>query len=206
MDTVREDLRKAELEALFYQITPHYLVNTLDAIRMKLLMDGQQESAELLRCLQESLRSYAFDPESTVPLEQELVFLEDHLKLQKFRLLGKLSWDFSFGEPVMSLPVPRFLLQPLVENAVRHGLDPSMEDPHIRISGVLQDGHLVLSVADNGRGVSFGSAEGVGLTNLRKRLALLYGDSCKLTVRSMPEAGTCATVSLPGKGGVTNEP
>ena len=123
MDMNDNELRDAQLTALQNQITPHYIVNTLDAIRMKLILDGQSESAELLRCFQESLRTYALRPDETVLLEEELGFLEDYLKLQSFRLLGKLSWNFQTDPAALRVPIPRFILQPLVENAIEHGID-----------------------------------------------------------------------------------
>ena len=197
------DLQTAQLTALQNEITPHYIVNTLDAIRMKLLLDGQTESAELLRCFQDSLRTYAWSAWDTVSLEQELSFLKDFLQLQGFRLLGKLTWEFDIEEHALFLQIPRFLLQPIVENAIRHGLDPSMPQPHLRIAARLEEDTILFSVTDNGRGYYPASdgKRGIGLANVNQRLQLLYGDGCAVTVENLPGAGTRASFRLPRKGG-----
>lgn len=201
MDLVRRELRYAKLTALQNQIKPHYVVNTLDAIRMKLILDGQSETAELLRCLQSSLMTYDFEPFETVTVAQEAAFLEDHLKLQKFRLLGKLTWDICLQPQTEGLQIPRFLLQPLVENAVRHGLDPHMEHPYLKIDVSLDGDCLCLSVTDNGKGFfDENNSCGIGLKNVNERLRLLYGDSCTVTLKTCPGFGTRAVLSLPGKG------
>ena len=201
MDMNDNELRDAQLTALQNQITPHYIVNTLDAIRMKLILDGQSESAELLRCFQESLRTYALRPDETVLLEEELGFLEDYLKLQSFRLLGKLSWNFQTDPAALRVPIPRFILQPLVENAVRHGLDPAMDAPCITVTAHIDAERLFLSVSDNGRGISGTSGSGIGIQNVNQRLRLLYDENCSVILQTVPSAGTCASVCLPIKGG-----
>lgn len=201
MDQALTDLRTARLSALQNQITPHYIVNTLDAIRMKLLIDGQSDSAELLRCFQDSLRTYAFSPLDTVALEQELSFLESYLQLQKFRFMGTLIWNVVAEPTVLSLPIPRFLLQPLVENAVRHGLTPDMDTPRLQICAELDGDALVLSVTDNGKGISPAAVYGTGLTNVKERIQLLYGDRSAVTIEVLPGSGTCVALRLPEKGG-----
>ena len=202
MDLLQSELRAAQLTALQNQITPHYLVNSLDAIRMKLILDGQAETAELLRCLQNSLKTYAFSPYETIALCQEFSFLENTLKLHQFRFLGNLTWDFSLTGELNDLEIPRFLLQPIVENSLRHGLSPDLPNPHLQVRAVLLDHVLLISVSDNGKGFSEpGNAKGIGLANVQQRLKLLYGDSCDLQVKSVPGFGTCVTLCLPVKGG-----
>lgn len=201
MDSTRMQLRNAQLTALQNQIMPHYIVNTLDALRMKLIVEGQEETAELLRCFQSSLRTYGFEPWETVALEQEFAFLEDYLRLQKFRFLGRLSWCFSSQDQTLSLKIPRFLLQPLVENAVQHGLTPDMENPHLQINSWLEGDVLCLSIYDNGKGCENASRSGgIGLDNVNRRLQLLYGENCFVVLEAIPEGGTCARICLPGKG------
>lgn len=201
MDLIHKKLRDAQLIALQNQIKPHYIVNTLDAIRMKLILDGQSESAELLRCFQESLRTYALQPDEKVTLEEELIFLEDFLKLQCFRYLGKLTWNFYIESTALRWHIPRFILQPLVENAVRHGLDPGMEAPTIKVEARLAGDRLFLSVLDNGRGTSGNPGSGIGIQNVNERLRLLYGEDCTVSVKSVPDTGTCASLYLPANGG-----
>lgn len=202
MDEIREQLRQAQLSALQNAITPHYIVNALDALRMKLIMDGQDGSAELMRCLQSSLRTYGFQPGEPVTLEQELSFLEDFLRFHQFRFLGNLSWQFLVPPALMDRAMPRFLLQPLVENSLRHGLSADSKDPQLQIKAWQEGQLLCLSVTDNGKGFSEKSQSyGTGLANVDQRLQLLFGEACRLHVSSIPGSGTCVTLRLPEKGG-----
>lgn len=203
MDSFQDELRAARLTALQNQIIPHYIVNSLDAIRMKLLLEGQSESADLLLRLENSLKTYGFSPYDTVTVTQEMEQLNEYLKLHEFRYLGKLSWDFSVDPAAEDLWIPRFLLQPILENAIRHGLTPDMDDPHLQISVSLDGNNLSLSVADNGLGISGDtSSRGIGLSNVRQRITLLYGETSAMEVRSAPGSGTCVTLHLPEKGKV----
>lgn len=201
MDPVQSELKNAKLTALQNQIVPHYIVNSMDAIRMKLLIDGQVDSAELLRCLQTSLKTYGFSPADTVTVSQELAFLEDTLKLHNFRFLGKLTWTFSIEPQTKNLRIPRFLLQPILENSLRHGLNGDMEAPSLQIKIWLQEDALCLSVSDNGCGYSDRKEFcGIGLSNVTERLRLLYGNNFQMQIQSEPGSGTCVTLRLPGKG------
>lgn len=202
MDSIDKELNIAKLSALQNQIVPHYIVNSLDSVRMKLLMDGQEESAELLRCLQTSLKTYGFSPDSAITVSQELSFLEDTLKLYKFRFLGKLNWTFLIDPETENLLIPRFLLQPILENSLRHGLRADMEKPSLQIKIWVCSDDLCLSVFDNGSGFTESAdSRGIGLSNVIERLRLLYGDSFQMQIESQPGSGTCVTLRLPGKGG-----
>ena len=203
MDTQQDELRAARLTALQNQIVPHYIVNSLDAIRMKLILEGQSESADLLLHLQNSLKTYIFSPYDTITVSQEMEQLQAWLKLHEFRYLGKLCWDFSVTPGTENLQIPRFLLQPILENAIRHGLTPDMDAPQLRLSLWLEGNTLCISVADNGMGFSGeSSSQGIGLTNVRQRIALLYGETSSLEVKSVPGSGTSVTLRLPEKGKV----
>ena len=201
MDAIYEELRTAQLTALQNQIVPHYIVNSLDAIRMKLLLDGQTESAELRGCLQTSLKTYGFVPGERISLSEEFAFLEECLKFHRFRFLGRLSWVLHLPAELQSREIPRFLFQPLVENAIRHGLSPDMPNPQVEIKAWLQDDFLFLSVSDNGKGfLESENPYGIGLANVKERLRLLYGDVSAVDVKSVPGSGTCVTLRLPEKG------
>ena len=202
MGWMHPELRAARLTALQNQIKPHYIVNSLDAIRMKLVLDGQTETAELVRSLQNSLKTYGFSPYDRISLAEEFSFLEDSLKFHQFRFLGKLSWEMQLPSQLEALQIPRFLLQPLVENAVRHGLSPDMPNPHLQIKAWLQGDVLCLCVSDNGKGFSvLDNSPGVGIANVKERLWLLYGDSALVELQSIPDSGTSVTLRLPVKGG-----
>lgn len=202
MGSMQPELRAARLTALQNQITPHYIVNSLDSIRMKLLIDGQPETAELVHSLQCSLKTYGFSPYNRISLSEEFAFLENSLKFHQFRFLGKLSWEMQLPSPLEALQIPRFLLQPLVENAVRHGLSADMPDPKVQIKAWLHGDVLCLCVSDNGKGFSpLKNIPGIGLANVKERLGLLYGDSATVELMSIPGSGTSVTLRLPEKGG-----
>lgn len=202
MDSMQSQLRTAQLTALQNQISPHFIVNSLDAIRMKLIMDGQEESAQLLHILQNSLKSYGFSPYETVTLSQEFAFLQDTLKLHRFRFLGNLTWHFHLPAELGSCEIPRFLLQPILENAVRHGLTPDMPNPCVQVEAYMQRDYLCLRVEDNGHGfVQSQTNRGIGLANVKERLKILYGESCELIMKPNSGSGVCVTLRLPGKGG-----
>ncbi len=195
------ELQSAQLTALQNQITPHYIVNALEAVRMKLLLDGQKESAELLRCLQNSMKTYGFAPDEKISLAEEFVFLEEFLKFHQFRFLGKLRWSMDLPDELERLQIPRFLLQPLVENAVRHGLSADMHNPRLEMKARLLDNLLCISVSDNGKGFTdIKETRGIGLTNVKERLYLLYGGNATVEVESRSGCGTSVTLRLPEKG------
>lgn len=207
MEDMAKALADAQLLALQNQIMPHYLANTLDAIRMGLILDGQNETAELLRILMDSLRTYTAGPRDTIALRDEAAFLEQYLLLHKFRLLGNLTWDISFFQDVLDLEIPRFVLQPLVENAIRHGFAGKAEAPHLTLAASRSGNCLLITLSDNGTGISQErlkagrlSYSGVGYSNVCKRLELLYGESAGVHITSEPGAGTKTVIKIPVEG------
>lgn len=207
MKDMAQALADAQLLALQNQIMPHYIANTLDAIRMRLILDGQTQTAELLRIFIDSLRTYTAGPRDTVTLREEVAFLDEYLMLQKFRRLDKLTWNIPIAQDLLELQIPRFILQPLVENSIRHGFAGNVEKPHLTLDAYRSGSSLFITLSDTGVGISpeylqGGSlpATGVGYTNVIRRLQLLYGDDAGVHITSNPGAGTKAVVKIPLKG------
>jgi Histidine kinase/Histidine kinase-, DNA gyrase B-, and HSP90-like ATPase len=190
-------LTKARLEALKMQLQPHFLFNSLNAIAA-LVHNDPDAADEMLAALSDLLRlTLETSGEQELPLRRELEFVERYLAIEQVRFGERLRFELDVAPDTLDALVPTFLLQPLVENAVRHGLEPRSAVGILTISARHEGGALRLVVADNGAGLANGQPEreGVGLSNTRARLRELYRDSAQLDLRS--EEGLHVEVQLP---------
>jgi hypothetical protein len=190
----------AQLAALRYQLNPHFLFNTLNAISAMIVTRRNDEAELMTDKLSSFLRaSLASDPTELVPLDQELTLMEDYLEIESIRFGDRLHVEIDCAREACGVPIPSFLLQPLVENAIKYGVAPSLEPVNIRVTGRREGSDLVVTVEDDGRGagqaVKTGGA-GVGLDNIRKRLKALYGDNGVLSAEPR-NPGFAATIRLP---------
>ena len=191
-------LAEARLGALRMQLNPHFLFNSLNALNV-LVRDGRgPEATRMLELLSDVLRQVLrSDQPHEIPLVEELRFLRQYLAIEQVRFSDRLRVAFVVDEELMDAAVPGFVLQPLVENALRHGVAKRSTAGSLEI-GARRDGSTVeLWVRDDGAGLEAGSGEGVGLTNTRERLRTLYGDGAVLILRDAPDGGTIAMVRLP---------
>jgi len=192
--------QNAQLAALRYQLNPHFLFNTLNAISAMIVTRRNEEAELMTDKLSSFLRaSLASDPTELVPLDQELSLMEDYLEIESIRFGDRLHVEIDCANDACSVPVPSFLLQPLVENAIKYGVAPSLEPVNIRVTGRREGDDLIVTVEDDGRGASNAvkpSGTGVGLQNIRRRLAALYGDTASVSAAPR-EPGFSATVRLP---------
>ncbi len=208
------EYQQEQIVALQNQINPHYIVNTLEAIRMKLLIQGERESSEMVLYLTESLRTYAWTPNSVVTLREELAFLDRYLILQNYRFLNKITYHVEVDEELLDVELPHFLLQPLIENAISHGFKNMVAEPHLELSVLAEGEDLYLVLSDNGLGMEeealqtlrrrmeeddfstpIGGAS-IGVLNVCRRIKLLYGRDCGLTIKSKPGYGTEIEIRL----------
>jgi two-component system, LytTR family, sensor kinase len=196
-------LAEARLAALRTQLDPHFLFNTLHAISTLVERDPRGVRRMIAR-LSELLRSSLEEgPEQEVPLEKELAFLDRYLEIMQIRFQGRLEVDMQVDGAVMDAFVPTLILQPLVENAVKHGVSKVAGTGRIEIRGFRdEEVRLVLQVRDNGPGLGDGQTspreEGVGLANTRARLEQLYGPDQSLTLQAAADGvGLVAEVRLP---------
>jgi two-component sensor histidine kinase len=191
-------LAEARLDALRRQLDPHFLFNTLNAISSLVERDPRgvrRMVARLAELLRASL-DRADRPE--IPLRDELALLERYLDIMRVRLQDRLEVSVEVDERVLDTPVPTLLLQPLVENAIRHGIEKRTDGGRIWIEGAESAGTLTLRVRDNGPGAAVEAAEdGVGLWNTRARLQQLYGSAHRFTLGPAEGGGTVAEVQLP---------
>ncbi|MCC3371520.1 sensor histidine kinase [Cohnella sp. REN36] len=210
-------MKQAELVAFQSQINPHFLYNTLEAIRMNAMFSGAEEAGEMLYLLGALFR-YAVKPETLVPLEEEAAYCQEYLELHRVRFADKLRYRIEIGDAFRRVPVFKLLLQPLIENAVVHGLRSSRSGIFVTIRAYAGEAPstLTLEVADNGKGIEPARLavlremlEGrdanrgwasLGVRSVHERVRLTYGDRFGLEIRSEPGQGTRILVHLPYEG------
>ena len=194
-------LMAAQMEALASQIQPHFLFNTLTSISS--LIRSQPETARMLIVkLSGLLRRLLRSQEHFVTLREELEAVDEYLDIESIRFGQKLRIEKSIDPDSLDVIVPSMLLQPLVENSIKHGLSPKIGEGRITIRSVRQNGQTIIDIIDNGVGVSGGPANrertnGIGLRNVNERLRVIYGANYQLHLDSVRGEGTCARVVVP---------
>ena len=212
------NLRKAELRTLQAQINPHFLYNTLDAIVWKAEAGEKDEVIQLTSALSDFFRISLSSGADWIPISQEKKHIEGYLKIQQTRYRDIMNYEIDIPDEIGEFYILKLLLQPLVENALYHGVKIKRGGGSIFVSGKLQDGYLLFSVRDTGLGmnpeqlqalrermkqgqptVSEGSG-GFGLVNVNMRIRLYYNQSDDLTIESGPE-GTTVSFAVPARTG-----
>jgi two-component system LytT family sensor kinase len=193
-------LMEARVEALASQINPHFLFNTLTSISS--LIRSQPETARtLIVKLSGLLRRLLRSQEHFVTLREELEAIDEYLDIESIRFGPKLTIEKSIAPESLDVVVPSMLLQPLVENSIKHGLSPKIGEGRIVIRSVRQDGHAIIDVIDNGVGVNkthpSRGGGGIGLQNVNERLRVIYGANYQLQLDSVPGEGTCVRIVIP---------
>ena len=196
-------LAQSRLQVLKMQLHPHFLFNTLNAISELIYKD--RESAErMIGDLSDLLRlSFENLEVQEISLKQELEFLRKYLEIEQMRFHDRLVVEMEISPDTLDASVPNMILQPLVENAIKHGIAPRSTGGKIEIGAVRNNGSLELSVSDNGIGVPFNDvanvSDGVGLSNTRRRLKHLYGDRHKFELSAAALSGLKVNLRIPFK-------
>lgn len=197
---LERDLSDAQVRALRNQVNPHFLFNTLNAIS-SLISSGDDDRAMRVTGLLGSLLRTALYETNTVevPVRRELELLEGYVEIEKIRFGDKFRFEKHVDPTCLDRPVPSLLLQPLVENAVKYAVSPSPAPVCVRVQIRDHGDGMHLRVADDGPGNQTQpvNSRGVGLRNVRDRLALLYGDDARLDVRTSIGEGFCVDIRLP---------
>ncbi|GAB4566132.1 MAG: histidine kinase [Rhizobacter sp.] len=199
--TAQRDAAENQLKLLSSQLEPHMLFNTLANLRVLIGMDPQRAQLMLDHLVSFMRSTLSASRNMLHPLADEFARINDYLALMKIRMGERLQTEAAFPTELGELAVPTLLLQPLVENAIKHGLEPHVDGGHLRVGARREGNDLVLSVRDTGAGLSTVANDGThfGVNQVRERLATLYGPSATL-VLSTPddgEGGTLATVRIP---------
>jgi two-component system, LytTR family, sensor kinase len=191
-------LAQAQLQALKSQLHPHFLFNALHATMVLVRKDPPAAEKMIVR-LGELLRATLDNSGRVeVPLRQEIHFIEQYLDIERTRFADRLTVEWNIDAQALELLVPNMILQPLVENAVRHGISPRATPGLIQVRATLQNGRLKLEVQDNGVGSSSDSVkEGIGLSNTRARLKQLYGERQKFELAAPSTGGFTVRMELP---------
>ncbi|HYK12142.1 MAG TPA: histidine kinase [Gemmatimonadales bacterium] len=205
--TLSAQLADARLAALRMQLHPHFLYNSLNAATVIVRDRDTATAARMLELLGEMLhRVIRADRPPVVPLSDELEFVRQYLTIEQIRFPDRLHPDIIVPDNLLDAQVPDFILQPLVENAIRHGLAQRVGATMLRIEARREEDDLVLTVTDDGPGPGDVTAtEGVGLANTRERLQTLYGDRGSLTLVRTATGGALATVRMPFRPGAAHE-
>jgi two-component system LytT family sensor kinase len=197
------EVRDARLNALRYQLNPHFLFNSLNAVSTLVLDENAPAATRMLAQIGEFLRTILDrDALLETSLSQEIAFTEQYLAIEQTRLGGRLVIDVTISPETLDALVPTMLLQPLVENAVRHGVAPLVKGGTIRIQSKLHDGQLQISIQNSAtfrapaeRAAK--AAHGIGLTNTEERLKTLYDTDYKFVLQYEPEGDCQVIVELP---------
>jgi sensor histidine kinase YesM len=196
---LRAQLAGAQLQALKAQLHPHFLFNTLHAISS--LMHEDMEAADrMISRLGDLLRlALRSGGKQTIPLREELEFVERYLDVERIRFSDRLRTEIRVSPAALEAEVPNLILQPLVENAIRHGITPKSAGGTVRVSGECEGDILKLVVSDDGVGLDRieqnVSSSGIGLANIRERLQHLYGDGAHFSM--INDAGLTVTILIP---------
>jgi two-component system LytT family sensor kinase len=195
---------EARLDALQRQINPHFLFNTLNSIAS--LVRSQPELARVMTVkLANILRALLKDHDTYVPLSQELSFTDDYLDIEVVRFgAEKLKVEKDIDPRTLSILVPSILLQPLIENSIKHGLEPRINGGTVTLRSQLNGDRVLIEVADDGVGMGNRPASalsrdgaGIGMKNVKERLDVLYGDQARFKVVSNPGRGTMVSIDIP---------
>jgi two-component system, LytTR family, sensor kinase len=196
-------LAQSRLQVLKGQLQPHFLFNTLNAIS-ELIYKDREAAERMIGDLSDLLRlSFEKLEVQEISLKQELDFLKKYLEIEQMRFHDRLLVEMEISPDTLDACVPNMILQPLVENAIKHGIAPRSTGGKIQIGAARSNGSLELSVADNGIGVPFNDvdnlSEGVGLSNTRRRLRHLYGDRHKFALKADKASGLRVNLTIPFK-------
>lgn len=207
-------IKESQIQALQMQINPHFLYNTLDCINWKAQMDGNREVAEMIRILGKFFRSNMETDGEFTSLKKEMENIELYVRLSRLRYGSRLHFSVDIDEELLNCRVMKLLLQPLVENSMKYGLEVEDIEEHIWVWCGREDEELVISVRDDGGGMSpeklnylrelwdtrekeYKKTESIGLYNVMRRLYLCYREKCNLEIFSEPGEGTEIIITFP---------
>lgn len=201
--------KEAEIEFLKMQINPHFLYNSLDTISWLGFMGGNEKVSDLAVSLAKLLRA-SIKRNAMITVEQEMEMVQIYLHIQDYRFGDKISVECDVDLEAEQCYMPSFLLQPLIENSIIHGLEKQVDKGKLSVTVRREDVWLYFCVEDDGRGMTeeqvesllaqcrdIKSAASIGLKNVYRRLQLLYGESCRFEMRSAPDDGTRISFRIP---------
>ncbi|MBC7321623.1 MAG: PocR ligand-binding domain-containing protein [Acetomicrobium sp.] len=199
-EMLERNLKMTQLKALQNQLNPHFMFNTLNIMSRLAMFEEAPQTQELTIQFADYLRYILRrqSREEMVPLSSEIECLKQYLAIQKVRFGDRFSYILDIEPVALSCKIPFLILQPIVENAVVHGIEPSLKPGLVCISAKIENKKLEITIEDNGVGCSLDEiSEGVGISHVKERLKLLYGSDVLFDIWSEPEVGTKVSLSLP---------
>jgi len=211
MEKVRREeitLRKTELKALQAQINPHFLYNTLDAIGWMCEEERSKDAVEMVNALARLFRISISKGHELIPIGKEVEHARSYLMIQNFRYKNQFTYSFDIEEECLPYLCNKITLQPIIENAIYHGINRMVDEGEIRIRIYGEGDDIVFSVSDNGVGMSKeqcgnilksepGDQTGIGIKNVNDRIKIYFGEEYGITIESEPDEGTCVSIRMP---------
>ena len=211
---LEKSLKESELKTLQSQIDPHFLFNVLNTISRLAIFENAEKTQEVSYCFSELLRyTLSKNRKSNVNVKDEISHAENYLKIQKVRFGDRLKYKINVEDGIDNVTVPFIIIQPIVENAVNHGISKLKDGGSVNITGYKQDSHIMLEISDNGVGIEESKlvnilsdekdifedspSTGFGLKNVNKRLVHYYGQKYSLNIKSKPRIGTRVKIRIP---------
>lgn len=214
----QENQRKSELKALQNQINPHFLYNTLDSIIYMIDKGENQKAEEMIVALSKFFRISISRGKAIIPLKDEVEHVRNYLLIQKIRFGDQFTYSINVDPSLYQYSCIKLILQPLVENAIEHGLNDNESGGQIEIIGTQNENYIILKIKDNGYGISEDKLEqiyksfhddsihqGVGLKNVYQRIKIYYGEGADIKIDSLFDEGTIISIYIPKKKAVKNE-
>ena len=204
-ESLRRQVLEARMAMMQAQVEPHFLFNTLASIDHLIEFDPKRASQmqrNLISLLRASMPSMRSTDSGLRPLDLELAVVRPYLEILKVRMEERLTTEIDVPDGLLSAEFPPMMIQTLVENSIKHGLEPKAEGGNLSVKAEIRHGKLCVTVADTGLGFAGAAGgetagTGVGLANIRERLSLLYGSKGTLTIANNPVGGTIVTITVP---------
>ncbi|MDE5716430.1 MAG: sensor histidine kinase, partial [Lachnospiraceae bacterium] len=207
----QRNLQKAEMKALQAQINPHFLYNSLDSVVWLLRLNRKEEAITMLGAMTKLFKAVLSKGKEYIPVADEICHVENYLFIQKIRYRNKFCYEVNVEEGVKQYRTIKLLLQPLVENAIYHGIREDVESEEITVSAYERETEILFQVADTGKGMDETelqalrenvkmlreTTEGYGLKNIYERLQIYYAGRAEMTIDSQSDRGTVITIRIP---------
>lgn len=204
--------KEVEIKALQAQINPHFLYNTLETINWHAQLKGAPEISDMVTALSSIMEATIGKDNKLISFRDEMKYIENYISIMKYRYEGRLKFNTYIDKDILNMKIPRLILQPIVENAIQHGIGRTTEIGEINISAERSNECVVIEVCDNGKGMTEtdletllskidASSEGqsIGLKNVNKRLKLFYGEAYGVRIMSQPDSFTKVVLVIPEK-------
>ena len=201
IEAQKQSLTEARLRALSSQINPHFLFNTLNSVSSLIRTDPEQ-ARNVVYKLSNILRRLLRKTDNLAPLREELAFIDDYLAIEMVRFGEKLRFEKDIAADTLDVMAPAMLLQPIIENSIKHGLASKIDGGVIRVRSRLESGRLKIVIEDDGAGIAEAKLaslfeSGIGISNVNERLKVLFNGDCRMFIDSKPGEGTRTELEMP---------